>query len=59
MAEDENKEFLTVQILGSARVNCFRNANKKNPKEPDFRGDGVAIWINQKKLPEANNEKTA
>ena len=41
-------KYLTVSILKGIRVNCFK-VEKKNEKEPDYRGDGVAIWINEKK----------
>lgn len=44
-------KYLTVQVLGKngLRVNCFKNDQKKNPKAPDYRGDGIAIWINESK----------
>jgi len=48
-AQSPTQKYLTVSILGSLRVNCFKNEEKKNPKEPDYRGNGVAIWINEKK----------
>ena len=28
---------------------AFKNKEKKNPKEPDYKGDGVAVWISIKK----------
>jgi len=44
------KKYLTVQILGSVRVNCFRNElMDKSNRQPDFLGNGVAVWINDKK----------
>lgn len=46
----KREKYLTVQILGSLKVNCFKNKHhEENPKAPHFKGDGIAIWVNQKK----------
>lgn len=45
------EKYLTVSILGNIRVNCYNNKEEKakNQNAPDFKGNGVAIWINTKK----------
>jgi len=47
---NESNKYLTVQILNGLRVNCFKQ-EKKKPNQPDYKGDGVAIWVNEKKQP--------
>lgn len=44
------EKYLRVQLIGHTAVSAFKNKNKKNPKEPDYKGEGIAIWINEKKL---------
>lgn len=51
----ETKKYLRVVILGNIGVNCFKNEKKtKDNKQPDFKGDGIAVWINEvtEKIPE-------
>ena len=47
------EKYLSVSILGGQiKLGAFKVKEKKNPNEPDYRGDGIAIWINEKKAPE-------
>lgn len=43
--------YLNVSILGSVRVAAFKNKNKKTEKDPDYVGNGIAIWKTTKKAP--------
>lgn len=45
------EKYLNVQILRGKVIPCFKNKNKKNSNEPDYKGDGVAIWITKKQEP--------
>lgn len=47
------EKYLSIVVLGSVTLKAFKNKNKQNPKEPDYKGDGVAIWINEKRMPKA------
>lgn len=46
------EKYLSIQILGGLNVACFKNKNKTEDKHPDYKGDGIAIWIREKKAPE-------
>jgi len=49
------EQYLSIRIVGHADVVAFKNPKKKeNPKAPDFKSDGVAVWVNKKK-PEQND----
>ena len=43
-------KYLTIQLAGHNFVAAFKNHDKKG-NEPDYKGDGVAVWINTKKEP--------
>jgi hypothetical protein len=43
------EKYLRIQLVGHSPVGAFKNKDKKNAKDPDYRGDGVAVWINEKK----------
>ena len=44
------EKYLSIRILGGQiKLVAFQNKEKKKPTEPDFRGDGIAIWISSKK----------
>jgi hypothetical protein len=43
-------KYLSVSILGSINTACFKTEKKKDT-DPDYKGDGIAIWIKQKKAP--------
>lgn len=46
-------KYLSIKLAGHNSVAAFKNKEKKVPKEPDYRGDGVAVWICTKKATEA------
>lgn len=54
MALQEGEKYLTIRLLNNIKVSAFRNKDRKG-NEPHYKGDGVAVWINEKK----NTHKTA
>lgn len=46
---DPGEKYLSISVLGQIKLAAFKNPNKKEAKDPDFVGNGVAVWINQKK----------
>lgn len=53
------EKYLSVSVLGGKGIGCFKNKDKKKKEEPDYKGDGIAIWINEKQPPkeEATEEE--
>jgi len=43
------EKYLSISVLGQIKLAAFKNKNKKDAKEPDYSGNGVAVWINEKK----------
>lgn len=43
------EKYLSIKLAGHDYVAAFKNKDKQKSKEPDFRGDGVAVWISEKK----------
>jgi len=43
------EKYLSIKLAGHDYVAAFKNKKKKNPKEPDYKGNGVAVWIATKK----------
>lgn len=46
------EKYLSVKLIGHEFVAAFPNKDKKNEREPDFKGDGIAVWIRTKKSEE-------
>lgn len=46
---DFGEKYLSISLLGSIKLVAFKNSNKKEATDPDFVGNGIAIWINSKK----------
>ena len=42
------EKYLTIVLLDSIRVAAFKNTNKEG-KQPDYKGNGVAVWVNEKR----------
>ena len=52
--EDEKMEigekYLSIIVLGGKAITCFPNKKKvPGDKQPDFKGDGIAVWVNEKR----------
>lgn len=43
------EKYLSISVLGQIKLAAFKNKNKQDAKEPDYIGNGVAVWINEKK----------
>jgi len=42
-------KYLSISLFGGQiKLAAFKNKNKEG-SQPDYRGDGIAIWVNQKK----------
>jgi len=46
------EKYLSIRVLGSIKLAAFKNKDKKKASEPDYKGEGVAIWISTKKAKE-------
>jgi len=42
-------KYLDIKITGHEFIRAFENAGKKEAKHPDYKGDGVAVWVRQSK----------
>lgn len=38
-------KYLDIKITGHEFIRAFENREKKDAKHPDFKGDGVAVWV--------------
>ena len=48
------EEYLNIQVeFGGQKFSfaAFKNKNKVNPREPEYRGNNVAVWVTTKKAP--------
>lgn len=52
------EKYLNIQILGSVKCAAFKNKDKKKPTDPDYIGNGVVVWVSQKKAPNTNARVT-
>jgi len=44
------EKYLSIVVLGGKAIGCFPNKKKvAGDNQPDFKGDGVAVWVNTKK----------
>lgn len=48
---EAGEKYLTIQVLGQLKLVAFNNkkGREDNKHAPHFKGDGVAVWINEKK----------
>jgi hypothetical protein len=47
---ETGEKYLSVVIMqGAIRLVAFPNKNRKKETEPNFKGDGIAVWISTKK----------
>ena len=42
-------KYLKIVLVGHEPIYASENMKKENGKQPDFRSDGVAVWVNVKK----------
>jgi hypothetical protein len=43
------KKYLSISIIGHNTIRAFDNRDNKkdNDKAPDFKGDGIEVWVNE------------
>ena len=46
---DVGEKYLNIVLLNDIKVVAFPNKQKTSANQPDFKGDGVAVWVNEKK----------
>lgn len=56
MKLEVGEKYIRIKILDGIYVSAFKNKEKKNPNEPDYAGNGVAVWITAKKEPSPKTE---
>ena len=47
---EKGEKFLSISLFGGAikPIPAFPNKKKKEKTDPDFVGNGVAVWVNKK-----------
>lgn len=55
------RKYLNIKTVGHDFVVAFENSKKTEEKQPDFTGDGVAVWVrefdDEKKKAEENKPR--
>ena len=46
---DVGEVYISGSLLGQIKFAAFKNKDKRKEADPDYTGNGVAIWINHKK----------
>ncbi len=39
--------YVKISIVGHEDIKAYENEDKKSEKHPDFKADGVAVWLNE------------
>jgi hypothetical protein len=52
--ETDGKKRLSIKIVGHDWITAFVNDKKTATNHPDYKGDGVAVWVHTKKQAEIN-----
>jgi len=52
------EKYLSISFMGKKELTfaAFPNEKKQKPTDPDFIGNGLAVWVNKKKA-EVKEEK--
>ena len=45
---EPGEQYLTIVLAGHNSICAFKNKTKEG-NQPDYRADGIAVWINKKK----------
>lgn len=53
-----SEKYLTIKVLGDITLRAWNNKEqrKDNTKAPHFKGEGVAVWISEKKPKEEEQD---
>lgn len=46
---EAGEKYLDVKLAGHEFVRAFPNKEKKDLKHPDYKGDGIAVWVREVK----------
>lgn len=50
MGLDVGEKYLSISLFGGeVKIAAFPNKKKVKDSDPDFVGNGVAVWVNKKK----------
>jgi len=52
-------KYLSISVLGQIKLAAFKNQNKKDSKSPDYVGNGVAVWVNEKRASKQQEDAKA
>lgn len=44
----EGEKYLSISLLGQLKLVAFPNKKKKSDNDPDYTGNGIAVWVNEK-----------
>jgi len=42
-------KYLDIKLTGHDFIRAFENEKKEKPQQPDYKGDGVAVWVRKSK----------
>lgn len=43
------EKYLWIKVLGNIDLRAYPNKGKASDKHPDYKGEGVAVWVRKKK----------
>lgn len=49
---EAGEQYLDIKVVGHAFIRAFPNTKKDKPDQPDFKADGVAVWVRSVKKKE-------
>lgn len=56
MTDIKEEQYLTIKIVGHEPIKAWLNLKRPSDKHPNFKADGVAVWVNVKKKGEQKSE---
>ena len=56
MALQPGEKYLKIKLAGHEYLAAFKNQKKEKPDQPDYTGDGIAVWIKEKQEPKTEEE---
>lgn len=49
-------KYLRIKLVGHEVIRAYTNDKKQTRAQPDYKGDGVAVWINERPDEETQGE---
>jgi hypothetical protein len=59
MKLEAGEQYLSIKLAGHDFVVAFKNKDKGKVEQPDFKGDGDAVWVRKKTSPQKEEKVTA